>query len=120
VASEARRRALTRVAAGSGGVVGVAIIRAIDLMLTHDKKFFDKADRLGGDLCEQNAPCLHCDKRFGDTRVPQIVMAVADHFAVGICKTCAKFTEEQHLARLNAVLGTSVTVVPSAGDARPR
>jgi hypothetical protein len=105
------------------GIVSVEWVAATDLdpANDHEAAWWDRADLLGGLACEHRAPCLGCDRRLGDNRVPASIIVIQRHFCVAICDRCTRRPWAELVAKLKRILPAHIRIIeearPERGDA---
>ena|SRR5438445_803118 len=104
---------LSSAIAKSRGIVSIEWVAATDLdpAKDHDAAWWDRADRLGGLACEHRAPCLGCDRRLGDNRVPAAVLIIQSHFCVGVCDRCTRRPRAELVAKLARILPAHIRII---------
>lgn len=115
--------ALTSAIARANGVVSLEWIEAIDLSLKpHDTAWFRRVDTLGAIVCEENAPCIGCGKRFGDRRTPQALAVVQQHWCAAVCANCASKPNAKKtlLSKLKEKLPPHIKIVIQEAPGSPR
>jgi hypothetical protein len=104
---------LSSAIAKTRGIVSVEWVAATDMdpEQNPDRRWWDRADRLGGLACDYRAPCLGCDRRLGDNRVPAGIFIIQSHFCVGVCDRCAQRPRAELVAKLERILPAHIRII---------